>query len=99
MIPRAADLPLPDDAEVRALAVEQARRAAQRLCAVFRPGFDRALRSAPPPDSLRAVAETIEGAHPGQRAAADDARDLRLLAAVLERHAVGWADIDGAPPN
>lgn len=96
---RAADLPLPDDAEVRALAVEQARLAVPSICARFRPGFDRALRSAPPADSFRAVAQVVVGAHPGQRAAADDAADLRLLADILERHDVGWAEIDAALAN
>lgn len=96
---RAADLPLPDDAEVRALAVEQARLAVPAICERFRPGFERALRAAPPPDSLRAVAQVIEAAHPGHRAAADDAGDLRLLADVLERHGVGWAEIDAALPS
>lgn len=96
---RASALPLPDDAEVRALAVEQARLAVPSICAQFRPGFDRALRLAAPPDSLRAVAQVIESAHPGRRAASDDARDLRLLADVLERHEVGWAEIDAALPS
>lgn len=92
---RATDLPLPDDADLRALAIDSARRAIEGVCRAFKPGFDRALRLAPLPDSLRATAQVIEDAHPGQEAAALDVADLRLLAAVVERHAVTWADLDG----
>lgn len=50
-----------------------------------------AMRSAPPPVSLRAVA-----AMAAAFGAPDDAREINALACICETHALTWRDIDEA---